>query len=214
MEDHMKLQLALDHTALGDALRLLDATADMLDIAEVGTPLVLSEGAHAVREIRRLFPALKILADFKVMDAGALEVSIGFEAGADIVTVLGAAETVTIRRACDAARAAGRSVMVDLIGVKNVARRGVEAFGAGAECVCCHAAFDTQDAGGDPLAALEALRAAAPGACIAVAGGITAGRVPALLPYAPQIVIVGGFISRAADPHAAARAFRDALPAS
>ncbi len=210
----MKLQLALDHTTLGDALHLLDATADILDIAEVGTPLVLSEGAHAVREIRRLFPSLTILADFKVMDAGALEVSIGFQAGADIVTVLGAAETVTIRRACDAARAAGRSVMVDLIGVKNIARRGVEAFEAGAECVCCHAAFDTQDAGGDPLAALEALRAAAPGANIAVAGGITTERVPALLPYAPQIVIVGGFISRAADPLTAARALRDVLPAS
>ena len=53
----MKLQLALDHTVLADALRVLDATADLLDIAEVGTPLVLSEGAHAVREVHARFPS-------------------------------------------------------------------------------------------------------------------------------------------------------------
>src|SRR5271157_6143936 len=126
----MKLQLALDQTALADAMRVLEATADLLDIAEVGTPLVLSEGARAVREIRRHFPSLTICADFKVMDAGELEVSLGFTAGADIVTVLGAAETATIRLACNAARAARGSVMVDLIAVENIARRGVEASAA------------------------------------------------------------------------------------
>lgn len=208
----MKLQLALDQIALADALRVLEATADLLDIAEVGTPLVLSEGARAVREIRRHFPTLKILADFKVMDAGELEVSVGFTAGADIVTVLGAAETATIRRACAAAHAAGKSVMVDLIAVENVARRGVEACEAGADYVCCHAAFDTQDTGGSPLAALAKLRAAMPQARIAVAGGITPERLAALLPYAPEIVIVGGFVSRADDPRAAALAVRAALP--
>src|SRR5271169_2406278 len=103
----MKLQLALDHLQLSDALGLLERAADLIDIVEAGTPLLLSEGVRAVREIRRRFPPLTVLADFKIMDAGELEASLAFDAGADIVTVLGAAEDVTIRRACEAARAAG-----------------------------------------------------------------------------------------------------------
>jgi 3-keto-L-gulonate-6-phosphate decarboxylase len=50
-----------------------------------------------------------------------------------------------------------------------------------------------------------------PLARIAVAGGITPDRLEALLPYAPEIVIVGAFVSRAEAPRAAALAVRAAL---
>jgi 3-hexulose-6-phosphate synthase len=207
----MKLQLALDHLLLSDALGLLERAADLIDIVEAGTPLLLSEGVRAVREIRRRFPPLTVLADFKIMDAGELEASLAFDAGADIVTVLGAALDVTIQRACGAARAAGARVMVDLIAVADPVRRMKEIAPAGPSWFCCHAAFDTHAAGGNPLAALAALRASSPESELAVAGGITPQTLPALLPYSPAIAIVGGFVARSADPRAALLAIRAAM---
>jgi len=207
----MKLQLALDHSLLSEALALVETAADLVDIVEVGTPLVLSEGVRAVREIRGRFPRLTVLADFKIMDAGELEASLAFRSGAHIVTVLGAAEDVTIDKACAAARAAGAHVMVDLMAVADPVRRMKEITPLGPSWFCCHAAFDTQQSGGNPLATLAALRAASAECGLAVAGGITPERLPALLPYAPAIAVVGGFVARAADPRAALLSIRAAM---
>ena len=210
-ETTVKLQLALDCESLAAARAVLEKTADLVDIAEVGTPLVLREGVAAVTALKKEFPRLRVLADFKIMDAGALEAGMAFEAGADIVTVLAAAETVTIRRACEAARKAGREVMADLIAVEDTAPRAVEVAAAGAHYLCCHTAFDLQSSGADPVHELDALRSALPGARVAVAGGITPQRIGLLRRFAPEIVIVGGYVTQAADPRAAALQIRSAL---
>jgi 3-hexulose-6-phosphate synthase len=207
----MKLQLALDTESLAAARAVLEATADLVDIAEVGTPLVLREGAAVIRALKKEFPRLSILADFKIMDAGAEEAEIAFAAGADIVTVLAAAETVTIQRACEAAKKAGREVMADLIAVAVPARRAAEAAEAGVHYLCCHTAFDMQSTGADPVRELAELRSAFHGARLAVAGGVTPERIGLLKPYRPEVVIVGGYVTRAADPRAAITEIRTAM---
>ena len=210
----MKLQLALDVDSLAAARAVLEKAADLVDIAEVGTPLILRTGTEAVTALKREYPRLSILADFKIMDAGEMEAAIAFEAGADIVTVLAAAETVTIQRACEAARRAGREVMADLIAVADPARRAVEVMDAGAGILCCHVAFDRQSAGADPAQELAAVRAALPRARVAVAGGMTPAAVAQVRALKPEIVIVGGWVTRAADPRSAAAALRSALDQS
>jgi 3-hexulose-6-phosphate synthase len=218
----MKLQLALDVESLAAARAVLEKTADLVDIAEVGTPLILKTGTAVVSALRKEYPRLAILADFKIMDAGEMEAAIAFEAGADIVTVLAAAETVTIQRACAAARAADGEVMADLIAVAAPARRAAEVLDAGVHILCCHVAFDRQSAhrgtprhsglaGVDPAAELAEVRAALPGARVAVAGGMTPDAIRQVRALRPEIVIVGGFVTRAADPRAAAMAIRSAL---
>jgi 3-hexulose-6-phosphate synthase len=207
----MKLQLALDLDSVAAAIAVLEKTADLVDIVEVGTPLVLREGAGAIRALKGDFPGLVLLADFKIMDAGQEEAEIAFEAGADIVTVLAAAEITTIRRACDAARSAGGEVMADLIAVSGVARRAVEVSAAGVSYLCCHTAFDMQSSGGDPAREITEVRAALPGARVAAAGGITPQRIGLLTPLAPEIIVVGGFVTRAADPRAAMLEIRGAM---
>ena len=204
----MKLQLALDCESLDAARAVLEKTADLIDIVEVGTPLALSVGTAAVTALKREYPHLAVLADFKIMDAGELEASIAFEAGADIVTVLAAADVVTVRRACSVARAAGRQVMADFIAVEDASARADGLIAAGVDYLCCHTAYDLQDSGAHPAGQLSGLRAAFPEARLAVAGGISPQRIGALLPFAPEIVIVGGFVTRADDPRAAAQEVR------
>lgn len=77
----------------------------------------LSCGARAISSIKDSYPDKEVLADFKIMDAGSYEAGIAFEAGADIVTVLGVSSDATIAGAVSAARKFQREVMVDLIGI-------------------------------------------------------------------------------------------------
>jgi len=97
------LQLALDDPDLETAVIRARELADLVDIVEVGTPLVIEYGMEAVRRLREGCPGVEILADLKIMDAGRLEASLAFAAGASWVTVLGMAHDKTIRAALAAA---------------------------------------------------------------------------------------------------------------
>jgi len=97
------MQLALDLVTSSEAAAIVEEVGDLVDIVEVGTPIVINEGLGAVRRLRALFPELRILADLKIMDAGGYEVTKAAEAGADIITVLGASDDLTVLGAVEAA---------------------------------------------------------------------------------------------------------------
>jgi len=203
----LKLQVALD----GDwahSLDVLRAVRPYIDIAEIGTPLVFREGMAAARRLREAFPDLTLLADLKIMDAGQHEAEIAFDAGCDLVTVLGLAADPTVRGAVSAARRAGGQVVADLIQVPDLLDRAARLLDLGCDVLCVHTAYDLQAPGVSPLADLERLRAAFPVAALAVAGGIRAETIHPVRGAAPHIVIVGGAIVTAPDPAAAAAVIR------
>lgn len=78
----VELQLALDFISIEDSIELLKEVGDSIDIVEIGTPFIVKDGMRAVREVRKAFPNLKILADLKIMDAGKEETACAVEAGA------------------------------------------------------------------------------------------------------------------------------------
>ena len=85
----MKLQVALDTLSLEECIQLLDEIKDSIEVIEVGTPFIIEEGMLPVKTLKEKYPQLEVLADCKIMDAGEFEATKCFEAGADIVTVLG-----------------------------------------------------------------------------------------------------------------------------
>jgi 3-hexulose-6-phosphate synthase len=87
----MKLQVAFDIQHSDEVLKLVEVNGDLIDIVEIGTPLIMKEGLKSVQKIKKEYPNQTVLADLKIMDAGLLEAQIGFDAGADIVSVLGLA---------------------------------------------------------------------------------------------------------------------------
>lgn len=207
----MKLQVALDGE-LESSLRVLEEVAPYVDIAEIGTPLVLRHGMKAVREVRRAFPLLAILADFKIMDAGELEAAIAFEAGCDWVTVLGAAHPTTVRGAVKAGARFGKRVMVDMLQVSNLQETTRESLEMGCHAILLHTAYDLRETRQAPFADLTRLRAGFPGAPLAIAGGITLDMAAELRALQPAIVVVGSAIAEANDPAEVARRFRQQLP--
>jgi 3-hexulose-6-phosphate synthase len=199
-----ELQLALDFVTIAEAKAILAEVGDGIDIVEIGTPFVIQEGIRAVREIAEAFPKIKVLADLKIMDAGEHESKMAFLAGADYVTVLGAADDATIRASVAEADRHGKSIVVDMIGVADMDKRARAIDALGAHYICVHTAFDIQSTGADPLEELKVVKAAVKRAKTAVAGGIKIATLPPIAKEAPEIVIVGGGITGQADKRAAA----------
>jgi 3-hexulose-6-phosphate synthase len=116
----MELQLALDLVNISEAKEVVQEVQEYIDIVEIGTPVVINEGLKAVKEIKEAFPSLKVLADLKIMDAGAYEVMKAYEAGASIITILGATDDSTIKGAVEEAKKQGTQILVDMINVKTL----------------------------------------------------------------------------------------------
>lgn len=116
----MELQLALDLVNISEVKEVVQEVQEYIDIVEIGTPVVINEGLKAVKEIKEAFPSLKVLADLKIMDAGAYEVMKASEAGASIITILGATDDSTIKGAVEEAKKQGTQILVDMINVKTL----------------------------------------------------------------------------------------------
>lgn len=100
----MELQLALDLVNIEEAKQVVAEVQEYVDIVEIGTPVIKIWGLQAVKAVKDAFPHLQVLADMKTMDAAAYEVAKAAEHGADIVTILAAAEDVSIKGAVEEAK--------------------------------------------------------------------------------------------------------------
>ena len=161
--DRPLVQISLDLTSNEDALRTaaiaVEAGADWI---EVGTPLVLAEGLHAVRALRKEFPEHPLVIDLKTMDGGYLEAEMMGNAGADAVIVMGRAHDATIERVCQAGADFGMLVMGDDLGAENRVAEAARLEGLGVGMVIHHIGFDHRGthAGLTPLTDLQAIVAA------------------------------------------------------
>ncbi len=199
-----KLQVALDFINLEEAIEIAKKVADSVDIMEAGTPLIKAEGLETIRRLKREFPKHIINADMKTADVGDLEVKIAAEAGADIVSVLGAAPIETIRAADREGEAQGSKLAVDLIGIDDVEKRVPELTDAGADYYIVHCGIDEQKAGKDPLDKLRRV-AKLTDVPLVAAGGLDAKKAVEVLKIPNvEVVIVGGGITKATDPAKAA----------
>jgi 3-hexulose-6-phosphate synthase len=207
----MELQLALDLVDIPEGIRLVKEVEAYVDIVEIGTPVVINEGLRAVKEMKAAFPSLKVLADLKVMDAAGYEVMKASEAGADIVTVLGASEDMTIKGAVDEAKKHGKQILVDMIAVKDLEQRAREVDKLGVDYICVHTGYDLQAVGKNSFEDLQTLKRVVKNAKIAIAGGIKLETLPEVIRAQPDLVIVGGGITGQPDRRATAARMREMI---
>ncbi len=191
----MKLQVAFDLQSSDEILNFIEKNGDLIDIIEVGTPLIIKEGLKSVLKIKKKFPKQTVLADLKIMDAGLLEAQIGFDAGADIVTALGLASTKTLNGVKQAAVKNEKEVMVDMINHPCPENKWNELKNMEMSLCCLHTANDDSKDGETPLNDLERFYNLHGGKNIAVAGGINPDMIRKINIFHPEIVIVGGYIA-------------------
>lgn len=199
----MKLQIAIDMVNAETALKMVKEIQDVIDIVEVGTPMIMREGMFPVRLIKEKFPKVTVLADAKIVDGGDIESEDAFDAGADIVTVLGVADDATIKAVVNTAKKHDRKVMADMICIDDVRKRAIELDKLGVDYVCLHTALDVQGTGKTPFDELEQVAAVLKHAKSAVAGGINMNTIPLAKKFSPAIVVAGGALTKAEDLRAA-----------
>lgn len=159
------VQISLDLTNNTEALKTaaiaVEAGADWI---EVGTPLVLAEGLHAVRALRKEFPDHPLVVDLKTMDGGYLEAEMMGDAGADAVIVMGRAHDATIDAVVEAGAAFDMLVMGDDLATADRVAECARLESLGVGMVIHHIGYDHRNAnphlGLTPLTELEAIVAA------------------------------------------------------
>ena len=196
----MKLQLALDDISLSEAIALMKKIRDYVDIVEIGTPFILEDGLKPVREFKRLFPDKEVLADAKIMDAGDYEARSAFLAGADYVTVLGVTDLLTVKSCLATARELGKTIVIDMICVDNIAERIQQLESLGVTALAVHTGVDQQAAGRTPIEDLKLMKATSKSSRIFAAGGINLQTLPDYKALKADVVIVGSGIRHANDP--------------
>ena len=191
-------QLAMDTLDFDATVALATLVAPHVDILEIGTPCIKHNGIKMLETLKAKFPNNKVLVDLKTMDAGF------YKAGADICTVLGAADLATIKGMVDVANKYGKEAQVDLIGVTDKAKRASEAAKLGAHIIGVHTGLDVQAAGGTPFADLAMVIGLNLGVKVSVAGGVKAATTKQVKDAGASIIVAGAAIYGAADPAASA----------
>lgn len=207
----MKLQLAIDLEDIQGAINLIRKTKDSIDIFEYGTPLVINFGLEGLQKIRTEFPDITLLADLKIMDVASYEVTQAFKYGADITTILGVAEDQSIKDAIKAAHEAGKEILVDMIGVKDIENRAREVDEFGADYVGTHTGYDLQALGQNPFEEFNLIKNNVSKTKTAIAGGIKLSASEEMKKANPDLLIIGGAISTVDDPAEAAAEFKKIL---
>lgn len=201
-EARLLLQLAIDDPG---HIGLVSGLADLVDIIEVGTPLLKRFGLAAVATLKQAGGGRPILVDSKTVDGGAREARMLFEEGAAFVTVLSTASPATHQAVSQVAAEYGRHVLVDTICAPALPTRYVRY----PDCFAylgLHLPTDRRLAGqatAEHIDAIPAMRDL--GYQVAVAGGISPDNIAAVVAAAPDLVIVGSAITHSPNPRRACR---------
>lgn len=168
-----------------------------VDWLEAGTPLILSQGLLAVRELRARFPDVPIVADLKTMDGGYLEAEMMAKAGATYVVVMARAHAETLRVVVKAGKDYGIGVMGDNLGCPDMVAGAklLEEFGCG--YVIHHIGYDERRgiaARGEQMPSpLDQLRevVAAVSVPVQAVGGLSIEQAIQTPTYGAPLVVIG-----------------------
>ncbi|NQZ65902.1 MAG: 3-keto-L-gulonate-6-phosphate decarboxylase UlaD [Mycoplasmatales bacterium] len=142
------LQIALDTLTVDEAIENVEKIYKYIDVIEVGTILIASQGKKAIKEISNKYKDKIIVADGKIADAGSVFAMMFFDNGADFTTAICAAETQTIKSVLDTAKLYGKDKDVQIELTSNFNWKQVEEWKKiGIKQVVYHRSRDAQLAG-------------------------------------------------------------------
>lgn len=200
------VQVSLDLTNIKEALEMAHTAVEAgVDWIEAGTPLILAEGLHGVKALRKEFPNHPIVADLKTMDGGYLEAEMMAQAGATHVVVMGRAHPETIKVVVQAGRDYGVKVMGDNLGCPDMVQGARELEELGCDMVIHHIGYDERRgigaAGGKWPSPLDQLKEVVDAVSVPVqaVGGLSLEQAIACPSYGAPLVVIGAPLAIDAD---------------
>lgn len=140
------IQVSMDVTTIDEAMEMAHAaTRAGVDWLEAGTPLILAEGLHCIRRLRKEFPETPIVADLKTMDGAGLEGEMMFKAGASFTVVMGQAHDSSIIEQVKMAKEFDAKVMCDVMLCADKVTRAKQAEELGVDYIIVHTGFDERN---------------------------------------------------------------------
>jgi len=209
------LQIALDIPDLERTKRIVGQVpkSDRI-IFEVGTPLIKKYGAKVIGELRSLDRDMFLIADFKTLDVGKVEVDLAFEETADGVTASGLAPVETLDAFIYETRKLGMYAIVDMMGVESPVAK-LQSLKELPEVVLAHRGIDVEKRGGSiRWEQIQAIKNAFKDRklLVAVAGGITPEIARDAISSGADIIVVGRFITQSRDVERSVREFLECTP--
>ncbi|MEX0689526.1 MAG: orotidine 5'-phosphate decarboxylase / HUMPS family protein [Pirellulales bacterium] len=200
------VQISLDLTDIDEALNTAAiAIRAGVDWLEAGTPLILAEGLHGVRALRKSFPGVPIVADLKTMDGGYLEAEMMTKAGATHVVVMARAHEETIKCVVKAGADLGCKVMGDNMVCPDMVAGAKWLEDLGCDYVIHHIGYDERRgiaaAGHRMPSPLDQLREVVRAVSVPVqaVGGLTLEQAVACPGYGAPLVVLGAPLTIDAD---------------
>ncbi len=210
------LQLAIDIPIVSEVrnlfMKIAKITSSQL-LIEIGTPFLKNEGLRKIAPFcREFFPSNYIIADFKTLDVGKLEVNIGAQAKVDACVVSGLAPIATIDNFISECKTLNIDSWVDTLGVPFYAfEKKIEALELFPDVLIIHRGIDEELSGKEySWEIIKKYKSLVP-SLIAVAGGITLENVQKPLKSGSDIIIVGRAIYQAEEPLVELKKFLDSL---
>jgi 3-hexulose-6-phosphate synthase len=192
------VQISLDLTDIKEAIETARIAVESgVDWLEAGTPLILAEGLHGVRALRREFPDHPIVADLKTMDGGYLEAEMMAKAGATHVVVMARAHAETIKCVVKAGRDFGVKVMGDNMVCEDKAAASKWMEDLGVDYIVHHTGFDERNGifadTGKRLSPLDDLRAVVEAVSVPVqaVGGLSIEEAISMPKHGAPLVVIG-----------------------
>ena len=192
------VQISLDLTDIKEAIETARIAVEAgVDWLEAGTPLILAEGLHGVRALRREFPRRPIVADLKTMDGGYLEAEMMAKAGATHVVVMARAHAETIKCVVKAGRDFGVKVMGDNMVCDDKAEASKWMEDLGVDYIVHHTGFDERNGvfanTGKRLSPLDDLKAVveAVGVPVQAVGGLSIEEAISMPEHGAPLVVIG-----------------------
>jgi 3-hexulose-6-phosphate synthase/6-phospho-3-hexuloisomerase len=208
------VQISLDLTDIKEAIETAHIAVEAgVDWLEAGTPLILAEGLHGVRALRREFPDHPIVADLKTMDGGYLEAEMMAKAGATHVVVMARAHAETIKCVVKAGRDFGVKVMGDNMVCEDKAAASKWMEDLGVDYIVHHTGYDERNGvladTGKRLSPLDDLRAVVEVVSVPVqaVGGLSIEEAISMPKYGAPLVVIGAPL--AIDAHSFSVASND-----
>jgi 3-hexulose-6-phosphate synthase/6-phospho-3-hexuloisomerase len=200
------VQISLDVIDMDEALE----TARMalragVDWLEAGTPFILAFGLVGVKELRKAFPTVPIVADLKTMDGGYLEAEMMAKAGATHVVVMDRAHEETIKVVVKAGRDHGVKVMGDNLACPDMVAGARHLEDLGCDFIVHHVGYDERRGiaarGERQPSPLDRLRDIVNAVSIPVqaVGGLTIEQAVRTPEYGAPLVVLGAPLTIDAD---------------
>jgi 3-hexulose-6-phosphate synthase/6-phospho-3-hexuloisomerase len=200
------VQISLDLTDIDEALETAAlALRAGVDWLEAGTPLILAEGLHGVRALRKAFPRVPVVADLKTMDGGYLEAEMMAKAGATHVVVMARAHEETVKCVVKAGADFGCQVMGDTMVCPDMVAGAKWLEDLGCDYVIHHIGYDERRgiaaAGGRMPSPLDQLKDVVRAVQVPVqaVGGLTLEQAVACPAYGAPLVVLGAPLTIDAD---------------